>query len=369
MSNVDTTSLRKLLKKWQAIEDLAPSSSTIFVHERVVQGILDCAMQLEKVIEEIENTPAMEPFDSRKVPTAEEPFTTRLVDEGYLERIDPNTTVMDPFNTSGDRPTNLALGDTGFQIVEQLRNKFERDTENVGDEKIGNNSPLHFDVWRARSISHLVSEENLILRGLEELYPENRFIKGLYRCVEKYPDANWGAAMSRGQIRSKLWIIHELLRHNFTRLGSVCICGGWYGILSRLLLDNEKIHIHHVTTLDLEMECSDIAAELNAEYKSNDRFSDLTTDMCSVSDYMRHDTIINTSCEHLTHEDFQRWWALIPKGKLVLLQNNNFFNIQEHKSCVSDENELRDSAPMTTVHFCGVMDTHKNKRFMVIGTK
>jgi hypothetical protein len=74
MSNVDTTALRKLLKKWQAIEDLAPSSSTIFVGER--QGILLCADQLEKVIEEMEHSRT--PID------------------------------MDPYNTSGDRPKHTS---------------------------------------------------------------------------------------------------------------------------------------------------------------------------------------------------------------------------------------------------------------------
>ncbi len=104
MGNVDTTSLRELLEKWQAIKDLAPSSSTIFVGER--HGILRCADELEKVIEGIENPPATEePFDPQKVPADEEPFTTRLVDEGYLERIGTvAVNEMDPYNTSGDRP-------------------------------------------------------------------------------------------------------------------------------------------------------------------------------------------------------------------------------------------------------------------------
>lgn len=66
MDIVDTTSLRDLLGKWQAIKDLTPSCSTIFVGER--QGILRCADELEKVIEKIE--------------------------QNY----------MDPYNTSADRP-------------------------------------------------------------------------------------------------------------------------------------------------------------------------------------------------------------------------------------------------------------------------
>ena len=34
------------------------------------------------------------------------------------------------------------------------------------------------------------------------------------------------------------------------------------------------------------------------------------------------DTVINTSCEHIT--DFKKWWDSIPKGTMVILQNNDF---------------------------------------------
>ena len=37
------------------------------------------------------------------------------------------------------------------------------------------------------------------------------------------------------------------------------------------------------------------------------------------------DTIINTSCEHI--KDFDKWYAMIPKGKLVILQSNDYFNV------------------------------------------
>jgi hypothetical protein len=187
--------------------------------------------------------------------------------------------------------------------------------------------------------------------------------------MEKFPDANWGDAMSRGQIRSKLWLIHELIRNDFTRLGHVCICGGWYGILARLILDSDQLHAHHVVSIDWEVKCSDVARELNTKYFNDDSFLDLTVDMCSLADYKHQDTIINTSCEHLTHNDFQRWWDLIPEGKLVVLQSNNFFDHFEHMNCVFDINELLEMAPMTENHYTGSMPTYNYTRFMVIGTK
>ena len=72
MSNIDITALMELLKSWQSIKDLTPSSSTIFVGER--QGILQCASQLEEVLKGME-----------------------------ADALD-----MDPYNTSGDRPTGVS---------------------------------------------------------------------------------------------------------------------------------------------------------------------------------------------------------------------------------------------------------------------
>ena len=78
MNDVDITSLRELLEKWQVqtVEDLAPTASLIWVGER--QGIQRCAMQLEKVIGKIEAVEAVRRF------------------------------AMDPYNTSGDRPKDVS---------------------------------------------------------------------------------------------------------------------------------------------------------------------------------------------------------------------------------------------------------------------
>ena len=93
MSNVDTTSLRELLSKWQAVtsDDLAPTASLIWVGER--QGIQRCVMQLETVIAGIEADAVEDVDDSR------------------LEGIDAECEhqqhggyEMDPFNTCADRP-------------------------------------------------------------------------------------------------------------------------------------------------------------------------------------------------------------------------------------------------------------------------
>ena len=50
---------------------------------------------------------------------------------------------------------------------------------------------------------------------------------------------------------------------------------------------------------------------------------------CELTDHSP-DTVINTSCEHI--ENFNEWYDKIPKGKIVILQTNNYFDF-EHVNC------------------------------------
>ena len=77
------------------------------------------------------------------------------------------------------------------------------------------------------------------------------------------------------------------------------------------------------------------------------------------------DTFINTSCEHIPN--FKEWYAKIPEGRLVILQSNNFFEVEEHVNCVSNIDEFIEMAPMSELMYSGSIDLPKYKRFMVIG--
>ena len=50
------------------------------------------------------------------------------------------------------------------------------------------------------------------------------------------------------------------------------------------------------------------------------------------------DTIINTSCEHI--HDFELWYNKIPKGKLIILQGNDYFELNEHVNCSADQDSF-----------------------------
>ena len=92
-----------------------------------------------------------------------------------------------------------------------------------------------------------------------------------------------------------------------------------------------------------------------------------TTDTSTKAIQMKDnpDTIINTSCEHL--EDFTGWYNKIPIGKLVILQANDYHEIEEHVNTYNTLDEFSASAPMTTVLYEGELPLPKYKRFMKIG--
>lgn len=79
------------------------------------------------------------------------------------------------------------------------------------------------------------------------------------------------------------------------------------------------------------------------------------------------DTIINTSCEHI--ENFSKWYDKIPEGKLVILQSNNFFEVDEHVNCSKDIDEFKAQAPCKEYLYTGTLDLEKYNRFMIIGIK
>ena len=153
------------------------------------------------------------------------------------------------------------------------------------------------------------------------------------------------------------------------------------------MLFESDIKVDKVRSFDIDPSCIDIAETFNKPwFMETWRFKSITQDIMDI-DYDTHkwqswsnannrmsrpitdtpDTIINTSCEHIS--DFAEWYAKIPDGKLVVLQSNNFFKVAEHVNCVNDIEEFKSQAPMSQVLYSGKLALPKYKRFMRIGYK
>ena len=196
-------------------------------------------------------------------------------------------------------------------------------------------------------------------------------------------NADFTDALSWGQLKSKRWLVEELTKCN-VELRTVFILGGWYGTLASMLFNSDMV-IHYIRSFDLDENCQPIADKVNnTQVQNNWRFKAITEDMFNIN-YDAHtwstwsaknnrnsfpitdrpDTIINTSCEHIN--DFDKWYDMIPKGKLLVLQNNNYSELPEHVNCVDSLNTFAKQTPMNEVLFEGIMKLSKYNRYMRIG--
>ena len=186
---------------------------------------------------------------------------------------------------------------------------------------------------------------------------------------------------SRGQLESKLWLVKEL-RKVTPDIGVVFLCAGWYGTLATMLFES-GIRINKIRSFDIDDSCRAIAETFNKPWVKQDwKFKTCTQDIHDIN-FLEHkytvkradgtecelddvpDTVINTSCEHI--EDFDSWFAKIPKGKLVCLQSNDYVAIDEHVNCVKDSLHFAEMAPLSKVLFTGELPLEKYTRYMRIG--
>ena len=243
------------------------------------------------------------------------------------------------------------------------------------------------------SIFRLVDDEELRKLLLEDniwkLWPVlSRYVNTQFVDAFKNFFVNdteiWDDCFARGQLESKLWLVRELQQCDIP-LGTVFICAGWYATIATMLFESD-IEVDKIRSFDMDTTCASIAEVFNKPWvvdawKFKASYKDIhDIDFTGKTPYSVYksngeeqllldspDTIINTSCEHI--ENFEEWYAKIPDGKLVILQSNNFYDVEEHVNCVADVDEFINTAPMSTVLYSGELALPKYNRFMIIGYK
>lgn len=208
------------------------------------------------------------------------------------------------------------------------------------------------------------------------------FFDNFGQLLNKYPDIDLKDMFSKGQMQSKRWLVNELIKIN-KPLGTIFLCGGWYGSLATFLFES-SLNITKIRSFDIDESCAPIADTFNRSWVIEGwKFKATTMDILNIlypfiyktkrydnsevelTDYP--DTIINTSCEHIGN--FQEWYEKIPNNTLIVLQSNNFFKIAEHVNCVSSIEQFEDMAPMSNILYKGALELDKYTRFMLIGYK
>jgi len=170
-------------------------------------------------------------------------------------------------------------------------------------------------------------------------------------------DAFWS-----GQLNSKEWLITNL-RKNVNKFVSIDIHGGWVGVLASMLFQSE-IYVKNIRSVDIDPTCEPIATMMNKKEEMAGKFRAVTSDMCEIRSDA--DVVINTSCEHITQDQFDLWKTGMPHNSLLVLQSNNY-DIPEHVRIAKDLDHFVEQSQIK-VQWAGELKLPLYTRYMIIGT-
>lgn len=172
-------------------------------------------------------------------------------------------------------------------------------------------------------------------------------------------------SLSDGQMASKLWVVSILSQFLGVRDKRIAIFGGWVGILGRLL--HEFLGPRSVDNIEIDETLSRVNNLVMGRFASDSKF--IHCDMYNF-DYasVQYDVYVNTSAEHI--ECLKDWIEKIPKGKIVIVQSNDFFSHPQHINCVNNVTELEEQALSASnvkdVVYRGTLELPIYNRFMIV---
>lgn len=169
-------------------------------------------------------------------------------------------------------------------------------------------------------------------------------------------DAFWS-----GQLKSKEWLITNL-RKNVNKVVSVDIHGGWVGVLASMIFQSD-IYTTNIRSVDIDPTCEPIATMMNKKEEMAGRFRAVTADMCNIRSDA--DVVINTSCEHITQDQYDLWLSGMPHNSLLVLQSNNY-DIPEHIRIANTLDEFKSQCGINVI-WAGELELPLYTRYMVIG--
>jgi hypothetical protein len=171
-------------------------------------------------------------------------------------------------------------------------------------------------------------------------------------------DAFWS-----GQMKSKEWLIDNL-EPFVTKPSRIEIHGGWVGVLASMIFQS-KIPARYIASVDIDPLCEHVATMMNKIEEQDGKFKAITGDMCTVP--VHGDVIINTSCEHITQEQYNIWLERMPINSLLVLQSNNY-KIAEHVRLAESVDDFAEQCKIKVL-WKGELQLQLYKRFMIIGKK
>ena len=161
------------------------------------------------------------------------------------------------------------------------------------------------------------------------------------------------------QIESKKWLLECIPEDAHT----ICIFGGWYGILAQFIAD--KFPDSYIVTTDLDPSTEDVFYQINTSDNIYHRIWDMRD---GIPGSLCPDLVINTSSEHVTQEVYDAWWHSIPSGTKYIVQGNNLEN-PEHVRLASNLEEFLTINNIKEPQYAGMLKCGHFYRFMATGVK
>jgi len=160
----------------------------------------------------------------------------------------------------------------------------------------------------------------------------------------------------------KDWLIEQT--ENYVALKdkfSVCVAGGWFGLMAHKLRQKYRQRITKLTSFDRDKQCSDIGSQMYAGNKIDFEWQ-------SIENYnpVEFDVIVSTSCEHFSNKALNDFLSRRKNNSIVVLQNNNYFAVKEHINCKHNLQEFADSVDINIVDQMQ-LDTDAYTRYMIVG--
>ena len=165
----------------------------------------------------------------------------------------------------------------------------------------------------------------------------------------------------KGQIRSKEWLVKQLGVF-VGKPVTIDIFGGWNGVLASILF-HAPYPVKSIRSIDIDPKCEATAITMNMLEHIAGRFHAVTADMCNLRSDA--DVAINTSCEHITQDQYEQWLTCLPYDSLIVLQSNNY-NIHEHVRTADSLEEFIQQSQLD-VYWSGKLELPLYDRYMIIG--
>lgn len=207
---------------------------------------------------------------------------------------------------------------------------------------------------------------------LSQYYPtEKQYIVKLAQAISSDPDLNWKDALSRNQVKSKLWLIEKLIQTKVIPKSrgitdvetSTLVVGGWVGMLPFLASMLGK-NLDSVTNVDIDITVHSAALTLNSGLHRNFKNSGNDARTLDLQKYKKL-LVIDTIVEHF--ENHGNWVKTLPVGTTVILQGNDMFDVPDHVNCHATLEEFLGSCGLNNIIWAGELRLYNCTRYMAIG--